>query len=571
MYVCGYVRVSVLFSSTVPIHKRSQKVCLLIGAGGTGKTTIILRLILKVFVLYFPCSDEEDRYCILTFSHAQGAAISDDNFRAQTAHTSVEYRVASLRNIHMGLNKKAESCKKKWVPKVLVIEDEVSLFPAMVQNMVLYRVTKSREEAHHLSIEDYNRQGHLFGHMPIVIIAGDFLQIKPPKEISVADDLDALRRGSRPIHPEHTAAQQAILDIQDVIEFTKSKRFKDDKMPGLMSALRSAGTDKPLPESELEKLRKRTIDRCGNELCSERFEDGYLVAMYWDNVARSIHERCHRDARKLKVPLFCLQAADQRTSYQSVTQNLQVLHSLLSIQNIHKTGKLAGMLLIHEGMKVRLSDVLDNTSGLVKDLVGTVVSIKLHSDDARRLHNLPSGYQFFVPEFIPEGIWVEFPNYKKSPLLPYIEEDIRRKSHGDDDQEKDLLKKAKSMVFVEIANSTFNIDIRIGQQELNLRVIRWQFPLTHAMVRTAYSCQGMTLEGGVVMDLRRAGGGMSDEDWWLHIYVMLSRPRKLENIILLGFTKQVEELLRKGPPPRLVEIMGFLRKRAAKTMAALQK
>ena len=58
------------------------------GAGGTGKTTIILELILKVFVIYFPPQDEEDRYFILTFSHAQGAAISNDNFRAQTAHKS---------------------------------------------------------------------------------------------------------------------------------------------------------------------------------------------------------------------------------------------------------------------------------------------------------------------------------------------------------------------------------------------------------------------------------------------------------------------------------------------------
>ena len=61
---------------------------------------------------------------------------------------------------------------------------------------------------------------------------------------------------------------------------------------------------------------------------------------------------------------------------------------------------------------------------------------------------------------------------------------------------------------------------------------------------TAYAAQGLTLHGGVVVDLRRAGG-LGDDDWWLAIYVMLSRARQLTNLILVGFTEQVEELLRK--------------------------
>ncbi len=71
---------------------------------------------------------------------------------------------------------------------------------------------------------------------------------------------------------------------------------------------------------------------------------------------------------------------------------------------------------------------------------------------------------------------------------------------------------------------------------------RWQFPLTHGRLRTACSAQGLSLEGGVVVDLRRAGG-LQDDDWRLAIYVMLSRARKLENLILFGSTEQVEELL----------------------------
>ena len=90
----------------VPMNNRTQKVTLLIGGGGTGKTTIILKLCMEVFAEYFPPLAREDRYFITTFSHAQGAAISNEKFKAQTAHTATCYRVDSLRNKDMALNKK---------------------------------------------------------------------------------------------------------------------------------------------------------------------------------------------------------------------------------------------------------------------------------------------------------------------------------------------------------------------------------------------------------------------------------------------------------------------------------
>ena len=99
-------------------------------------------------------------------------------------------------------------------------------------------------------------------------------------------------------------------------------------------------------------------------------------------------------------------------------------------------------------------------------------------------------------------------------------------------------------------------------------MLRWQFPLIHAKLRTAYAAQGLTLHGGVVVDLRRSGG-LSDDDWWLAIYVMLSRARKLRNLILVGFTEQVEQLLCRGPPTRLISVTENLEKRAQITLARL--
>ena len=104
---------------------------------------------------------------------------------------------------------------------------------------------------------------------------------------------------------------------------------------------------------------------------------------------------------------------------------------------------------------------------------------------------------------------------------------------------------AKTLFFVELMHAEFKIDLKIGEENENIEVIRWQFPLLHGMRRTAYSAQGLTLDGGVVVDLRPAGG-LEDDDWWLAIYVMLTRARKLENLILLGVTEQVELFFAEG-------------------------
>ena len=83
----------------------------------------------------------------------------------------------------------------------MVAQDEVSLFPALVENMLLYRCMRSRQEEHKLDPDKYGDVGQLMGHMPILLVAGDFLQIKLANEISIADDFDALRQAGKAVHP----------------------------------------------------------------------------------------------------------------------------------------------------------------------------------------------------------------------------------------------------------------------------------------------------------------------------------------------------------------------------------
>ena len=110
------------------------------------------------------------------------------------------------------------------------------------------------------------------------------------------------------------------MGIADVIHLTKSKRFLDEAMPAVMQAVRRSRPDAPLAEEELQKLRERKIENCQEERETPLFADGHVVSIYWENISRSIVERTHRDAKKLDVPLYCLQAADHRASYKHTTR-----------------------------------------------------------------------------------------------------------------------------------------------------------------------------------------------------------------------------------------------------------
>ena len=382
-------------------------------------------------------------------------------------------------------------------------------------------------DSQHLMLDpaSYFHPGELMGHIPILLIAGDFLQIKPANEISLADNLEELiRKMPHRVQTEHHAAQAALITIDTVIHLKKSKRFLDAHLPEITTAMRTCTPAAPLSEDHLAQLRTRKIENCKKELTTDLFKHGHVIGMYWENIARSMVERANRDAQDLDVPLFCLQAADQRHSRKNKAIDKQLTHQLLTVPNPHRTGKLQGMLLVHENMVVRLADVLAPHLGLVKDKLAVVVKVDLHHEDQKRLDRREPGFCHFFPDYMAKGIWVKLLKGKNSPMEDALLQTWEEKFQNVADHTTD----AKTLFFVELVHAEFKIDLKLGEETEKIEVIRWQFPLLHGMLRTAYSAQGLTLDGGVLVDLRR-GGGLEDADWWLAIYVMLTRAQTEES------------------------------------------
>ena len=98
------------------------------------------------------------------------------------------------------------------------------------------------------------------------------------------------------------------------------------------------------------------------------------------------------------------------------------------------------------------------------------------------------------------------------------------------------------------------------------------FTISHGRVITATACQGRTMRAGVVIDCGRHECGSTrkeDGDWWLELYVMLSRATRLDDLLLLRAPPS--SFLLQGPPPDLQKRLQSFAARTKKCRAHAEK
>ena len=96
-------------------------------------------------------------------------------------------------------------------------------------------------------------------------------------------------------------------------------------------------------------------------------------------------------------------------------------------------------------------------------------------------------------------------------------------------------------------------------------VARTQIRLFPAQVLTTNACQGKTLDP-LVLHLG-APPRMGDDEYWLNLYVMLSRARTLDPARVAIFDLPPEDFFERGPPPELVMAMQRLERLEERTRA----
>ena len=221
---------------------------------------------------------------------------------------------------------------------------------------------------------------------------------------------------------------------------------------------------------------------------------------------------------------------------------------LMNKVNLGDTGLMHGMLPIHVGMRVRLLDHIDKAKALVKDAEGDVVRVEINPADADEVDSARREGRPAYLRHLPFGIWLSMAKYEGAPFVKRLQ----KLTDGISPQD------ARSLVFVEPKpSSQFCFSTKVEPVgKVTFSVVRTGFVLSHGRVITSTACQGKTLHDGVIIDAGRRLGGQNptrEDDFWLHLYVMLSRATDLDNILLTR-APPVEFLLQ-GPPESLARTL----------------
>ena len=173
----------------------------------------------------------------------------------------------------------------------------------------------------------------------------------------------------------------------------------------------------------------------------------------------------------------------------------------------------------------------------MKDAEAEVVRIEPHPDDQAMMDEalrMPTTSTVYLTKF-PKGMWVRMEKYEGAPFTKLLQDHNSTLLPAD----------TRGLVFIEPRTA----DPFVFRE---YTVTRTGFPVSHARAITSTACQGRTMRDGVVIDCGRQEGGAhpkEDDDWWLDLYVMLSRATRLEDLLLLRAPDL--EFFAKGPPKTL--------------------
>jgi len=325
-------------------------------------------------------------------------------------------------------------------------------------------------------------------------------------------------------------AMKLFCNVPFCFEFQASNRIKEPKLRALMNFIRDPPRRFPAEiKAHWEAIQLKEDDA---RLREERFQIGHMIGIYWATVARWMMMRAKRDAAALRTPLFLVQAAD----VSKPTMPLAAAKKLMNVANPKDSGGMHGMLPVHVGMRIRLLDALDEKKTLVEDAEGEVVRIEPHEDDQTTMEEaLRMGAGTVYLQKFPKGVWVRMEKYQGAPFTKLLH-----------DHNSTLLPADTcNLVFIERRTA----DPFVFRE---YTVTRTGLPISHARAITSTACQGRTMRDGVIIDCGRQEGGSNpkeDDDWWLDLYVMLSRATRLDDLLLLRGPDL--EFFAKGPPKTL--------------------
>ena len=496
--------------------------CLWLGAGGSGKTYAYSKVLRPMFRRYF----SEAGYIVGAPTHAAVRLLGPE---AKTLHkwANVSPNTGLDRRSLRSAKNKGNPIEKKIIEVMAVLLDELSMNPPDVYHAAGFRFALLRQERMMLDMSRYLQEW--FGRVPIGVQLGDFLQLRPTAQRSLCVWHDAQRAtdtaaaasssDEEPVADEEAAQRTSNAaelgrnlfknSLQRVVHFTGSGRFSDcPSGQQLVQILMCMREGKRMPDDLWAALQARAYskEQLRAEESRQRLLDAHWGGLAWEQVARLQHVRIGLEAKALNKIVYLVQAIDRATGSNELTREQCI--SALQIVNMTKTHYLMGICPLYEGMAARISCILDAPL-LNRELPVIVRSIKLHPNEPA----IEDGCGCVVLRYQPVAVLVEIddPNYKNIQLPG----EMAPRGHV-------LLRSVA-------CDKAWSLQVAPKQ---HVPVIRKQLPLAPRCVLTHYGLQGITARAGLVAFLSKPAW-MKDADYALAIYVMLSRPRKLDDLWII--------------------------------------
>ena len=501
-----------------------------LGGGGVGKSHTLRQVVEPLAVTFYGPQG------YLATAHANQAC-QNLGPRGRTLHNANGLMaLSSLQTARLRLNPADE---KKLLrirgPVGVEATDEVGTIPGDLLHADTLRSTYVRARINGFATGSYMRPEETWGRVRAKILCGDFYQLPPVP--ATASLLFATDRQSY----EHQQGHALLAGLKYVVDFKQTKRFDDPILVEILAGMREPG-GKKLSDEAWTAIQATQLGNMGRDdaafgRASEPAASGdprlgealgwHHAAYEWSIVHFAMQAEARRSAKAAKQPLFLVQAVDRP----SLDVPACDYEAMLGEPNVSNTKKLLGILPVYVGMEMILTESLlppRFTTGA--EVVVTGIELHPHEPPITgRASLLEQGCVLL--RFMPQCIYVK--------LKDATENFLERENAGASEPGDDLT----GVIAVQPTSRSWRFKSENFAKPLYSR--RLQIPLLPRKQSTLHGVQGRTADPGLVA-YWRFPRRLSAESLWLAYYVILSRPRRLANLLSVGLPDRA--IIEGGPP-----------------------
>jgi hypothetical protein len=529
------------------------------GGGGCGKSMLINFFFVPLCRIFFG-----PRGVVLAAPSNKAAR----GINGKTFHSLLGFTPdTSLRTSALALTtQKRVKLERQFLPMGAFLKDEFSMMPGQMNHAACLLATYAREGKFRLRREDYAKPRERAGRVAVMLDSGDHLQLPPvPKKNSLFAPLTNTSQ-------EHRVGSAIFRNAHYVFQMKQMMRFKDAVLVRILNTMRTVG-GKALAESDWQALlhtEQPSAAAKSGSISSQQTSSAqkpaattawYHTCYVWSVVAMSCFMQARQSAQKAKQILFYIQAVDviENLDSPSESSTRELYRAFLRVPSLTKTKRLPSFCLLHVGMEVRLTTTLANPWA-VQDATATVLEIYGQEYSCNSAEKLVTKLPNVVVRLHNcEHVFLPCEPCQGCATFNPLCSDCA-------DKREEL----KGVFAVEPITRSWKYDGPELQGQF-INVSRSQLPLAPGKVLPLYSMQGMTAEPGLVAHWV-VPPRLEHDIKWLICYVMLSRVPSLKQLVSIGLSSKIREIMESGPPEGIVQCFNtlFADKIEATNAAALQ-